>query len=221
MGNLSEIELKALAEQLSNPKGEAGVLTGHSMNIANDNMIRHAIDAIDIQPQSTILEIGPGNGKHISYLFGIESSIQYYGADISDTMVQEANMLNADLVQNQKAVFQVSDGEKLDYPDLFFNTVFTVNTIYFWKDPKTYLQEISKILMSKGALIIAFIPEYIMQNIPFSKFGFTLYSEAKIILLLQDQDFTIEKVFSIEEEVLSNTGAIKNRTFTVIKAAKP
>ena len=136
-------------------------------------------------------------------------------------MVQEANMLNADLVQNQKAVFQVSDGEKLDYPDLFFNTVFTVNTIYFWKDPKTYLQEISKILMSKGALIIAFIPEYIMQNIPFSKFGFTLYSEAKIILLLQDQNFTIEKVFSIEEEVLSNTGAIKNRTFTVIKAAKP
>ena len=221
MGNLSEIELKALAEQLSNPKGEAGVLTGYSMNIANNNMIRHAIDAIDIHPQSVILEIGPGNGKHISYLFDKEPSIQYYGADISDTMVQEANTLNADLVQNQKATFQVSDGEKLDYPDLFFNTVFTVNIIYFWKDPKVYLQEILKILMPKGALIIAFIPEYIMQNIPFSKFGFTLYSEAKIISLLQDQNFTIEKVFSIEEEVLSNTGAIKNRIFTVIKAVKP
>ncbi|MBC8644778.1 hypothetical protein H9W95_14165 [Flavobacterium lindanitolerans] len=59
MGNLSEKELQELAGQLSHPNGESGIQTAYSMNVANDNMIRHTIEQIEIMPHSKILEIGP------------------------------------------------------------------------------------------------------------------------------------------------------------------
>lgn len=220
MGNLSEQELKELASQLSHPKGENGKQTGYSMNVANDNMIRNVIAQVSIKENSKILEIGPGNGKHVSYLFEINSDINYFGADISELMVEEATNLNSQFITSGKAIFQLSDGEKLDYSDAFFTSVFTVNTLYFWKNPKEYLQEISRILKPKGELIIGFIPKNTMEKIPFSKYGFELYENEKIQNLLEQNNFSIDTTLTQTEEVLSNIGEVKIRTFTIIKALK-
>ena len=220
MGNLSEQELKELASQLSHPKGENGKQTGYSMNVANDNMIRNVIAQISLKENSKILEIGPGNGKHISNLFEINSDINYFGADISEVMVEEATNLNSQFIVSGKAIFQLSDGEKLDYSDAFFTSVFTVNTLYFWKNPKEYLQEISRILRPKGELIIGFIPKSTMEKIPFSKYGFELYESEKIQNLLEQNNFSIDTTLTQTEEVLSNIGEVKIRTFTIIKALK-
>ena len=217
---LSEHELKELASQLSHPKGENGKQTGYSMNVANDNMIRNVIAQISVKENSKILEIGPGNGKHIRYLFEINSGISYYGADISELMVEEATTLNSQLTASGKAVFQLADGEKLDYSDAFFTSIFTVNTLYFWKNPKEYLQEINRVLKPNGELIIGFIPKSTMEKIPFSKYGFELYENEDVQNLLEENNFSIDKIFSQTEEVLSNTGEVKIRTFTIIKALK-
>lgn len=220
MGNLSEQELKELASQLSHPKGENGKQTGYSMNVANDNMICNVIAQVSLKENSKILEIGPGNGKHVSYLFEINSDINYFGADISEVMVEEATNLNVKFTASGKAIFQLSDGEKLDYSDAFFTSVFTVNTLYFWKNPKEYLQEISRILKPKGELVIGFIPKNTMEKIPFSKYGFELYENENVQSLLEEIGFKIDKIISETEEVLSNTGDKKIRTFTIIKALK-
>lgn len=218
--SLSEQELKELASQLSHPKGENGKQTGYSMNVANDNMIRNVIAQVSLKENSKILEIGPGNGKHIKYLFEKKININYFGADISETMVEEARNLNTEFTASGKAIFQLSDGEKLDYLNDFFTSVFTVNTLYFWKNPKAYLQEINRVLKSKGELIIGFIPKNTMEKIPFSKYGFELYENEKVQNLIEECDFEIANVISQTEEVLSNTGEVKIRTFTVIKALK-
>ena len=217
---LSEQELQELASQLSHPKGENGKQTGYSMNVANDNMIRNAIAQISVKKNSKILEIGPANGKHIHYLFEINSGISYYGADISELMVEEATTLNSQFTASGKAVFQLSDGEKLDYSDAFFTSIFTVNTLYFWKNPKEYLQEINRVLKPKGELIIGFIPKSTMEKIPFSKYGFKLYEKEDVQDLLEKNNFSIDQTLSQTEEVLSNTREVKIRTFTIIKAFK-
>jgi len=221
MGNLDEKELQELASQLSHPNGENGIQTAYSMNVANDNMIRNAIAQIEIKDNSSLLEIGPGNGAHIKYLFEINSNIKYYGIDVSKLMVEEATKLNSEFTNSDKAVFEWTDGEKIVHPDTAFDSIFTTNTIYFWKNPEEYIKEIFRVLKPKGEFILAFIPKEVMEKIPFSKYGFELYDNEKARALLQDAGFTIANTLSEQEEVLSNTGDKKIRTFTIIKAVKP
>lgn len=220
MGNLSEQELKELASQLSHPKGENGIATAKSMNVANDNMIRNVINQIDIFDDINILEIGPGNGLHIKYLFEKNPNIKYTGLDISELMVKEATELNSEFANKEKAVFELTDGEIIEKQDDSINAIFTVNTLYFWKNPKEYLQELFRVLKIDGQLILGFIPKSTMEKIPFSKYGFELYENESVQNLLEEIGFKIDKIISKTEEVLSNTGDKKIRTFTIIKALK-
>lgn len=220
MGNLNEKELQELASQLSHPDGENGIQTAYSMNVANDNMIRNTIAQIDTKDQAKILEIGPGNGTHIKYVFEKNPNLSYYGIDVSELMVNEATKLNDRFTSNSKAIFEWTNGEKIAHPDAFFDSIFTANTIYFWKNPEEYIQEIFRVLKPKGEFILAFIPKEVMEKIPFSKYGFELYDNEKAKSLLQGAGLEIENLLSEEEEVLSNTGEVKIRTFTIIKAVK-
>lgn len=220
MGNLSEQELKELASQLSHPKGENGIATAKSMNVANDNMIRNVINQIDIFDNINILEIGPGNGLHINYLFAKNPNISYIGIDISELMVQEANKLNSEFTNNSKVTFELTGGEIIEKQDDSINAIFTVNTLYFWKNPKQYLQELFRVLKNDGQLILGFVPKSTMEKIPFTKYGFELYDNESVQNLLEEIGFKIGKILSETEEVLSNTGDKKIRTFTVIKALK-
>lgn len=220
MGNLSEQELKELALQLSHPKGENGIATAKSMNVANDNMIRNVINQIDIFNNINILEIGPGNGLHINYLFDKNPSINYIGIDISELMVQEATSLNSEFTNSQNAIFELTNAETIEKRDNSIDAIFTVNTLYFWKNPKSYLQEIFRVLNKNGQLILGFVPKSTMEKIPFTKYGFELYDNESVQNLLEEVGFKIERTVSEREEVLSNTGDKKIRTFTVIKALK-
>ncbi|WP_296147771.1 class I SAM-dependent methyltransferase [uncultured Flavobacterium sp.] len=220
MGNLTEQELQELASQLSHPKGENGIATAKSMNVANDNMIQNVIAQIDLKDNSKILEIGPGNGLHIKYLFDKNASINYTGIDISELMIEEATNLNSEFTISGKAVFELTNSEIIDKEDNSIDAIFTVNTLYFWKNAKEYLQEIFRVLNSEGQFILGFIPKSTMEKIPFSKYGFELYDNKSVIDLLEEMGFKIGKTLSETEEVLSNTGDKKIRTFTVIKALK-
>lgn len=220
MGNLSEQELKELASQLSHPKGENGIATAKSMNVANNNMIRNVINQIDIFDDINILEIGPGNGLHIKYLFEKNPNINYTGIDISELMIQEATELNSEFTNNGKAIFELTDGEIVEKENNSFNAIFTVNTLYFWKNPKEYLQELYRVLKNQGQLILGFVPKSTMEKIPFTKYGFELYDNESVKNLLEEIGFKIDKIISLTEEVLSNMGDKKIRTFTVIKALK-
>lgn len=220
MGNLSEQELKELASQLSHPKGENGIATAKSMNVANDNMIRNVINQIDIFDDINILEIGPGNGLHIKYLFEKNPNINYTGIDISELMIQEATDLNSEFTKNGKVIFELTNGEIIEKENNSFNAIFTVNTLYFWKNPKEYLQELYRVLKNEGQLILGFVPKSTMEKIPFTKYGFELYDNESVQNLLEEIGFKIDKIISETEEVLSNTGDKKIRTFTVINALK-
>jgi len=220
MGNLSEQELKELASQLSHPKGENGIATAKSMNVANDNMIRNVINQIDIFDDINILEIGPGNGLHIKYLFEKNPNINYTGIDISELMIQEATELNSEFTKNGKIIFELTSDEIIEKKDNSFNAIFTVNTLYFWKNPKEYFQELYRVLKNEGQLILGFVPKSTMEKIPFTKYGFELYDNESVQNLLEEIGFKIDKIISETEEVLSNTGDKKIRTFTVIKALK-
>lgn len=102
-------------------------------------MISGRIDRLDIQSGSNILEIGFGNGKHISA--------------ISGAMITEASLNNAAPVQHRKAVFsQIAGDNILNFENDIFDYCFTVNTIYFWNSVVQQLKEIYLVLKHGGRL---------------------------------------------------------------------
>lgn len=215
---LTETELQELAKQLRCPDGESGIKVGEMMNFTNSNIINKAIESIKLENGDRILEIGPGNGSHVKDIINSVTDLEYFGIDISETMVEEAEKLNT---AYENASFRLTDGEHIPFSENHFNKIFTCNTIYFWNDPQDYVQELSRVLKPDSIVSIGFIPKSTMQHIPFAKFGFVLYDIETVIQLLENVGFTILEANVKKEFVTSNSGEQIEREFIILSAKKP
>ena len=213
---LTEAELQQLAKQLRCPDSNEGLKVAEMMNATNANLIDKTLASLNLQPGDAVLEIGPGNGYHIKDLLKIKD-VRYYGIDISEAMVTECN---SRFIGNANVNVLHSDGKSISFPSLSFTKVFTVNTIYFWKNPESYASDIARVMKPGGVLSVGFIPQRIMQNIPFAKYSFTLYSEDAVRDLLEKSGFNISNEITETELVTSNSGQQIEREFVIISAVK-
>jgi ubiquinone/menaquinone biosynthesis C-methylase UbiE len=214
---LTEPELQELARQLRCPDGDNGIKVAEMMNFTNSNAINKTINSLNLQDNDAVLEIGPGNGSHVKDLVSTGNGIVYNGIDISETMVNEAQKLNAGL---QNVSFTLSDGGHIHFGESRFDKIFTCNTIYFWKDSQAYANEIARVLKPGGILSIGFIPESTMQHIPFAKYGFVMYDIETVADILKGAGFSIASAVTEKEFVTSNSGEQIEREFVILKAKK-
>ena len=215
---LSEEDLKNIAKQLACPEGEHGIKTGEMMHANNIGMTTSAIAALDLKNNETVLEIGHGNGGHIAQLLSKAENLHYFGADISATIIAEAEKINQDFITKGKVHLQLTDGITLPFEDGLFDKIFTVNTIYFWTNPSEYLNEIKRILKPKGTLAICFADKTFMQNLPFTPYGFTLYNIETVTERLEKAGFAIKNRLKKIEQIQSKTGEQIEREYYVVTA---
>lgn len=215
----TEKDLKDIARQLACPEGEHGIKTGEMMHASNIGMTSAAIDALNLQNDAIILEIGHGNGAHIENLLKQANDIQYFGADISETMIAAAKRINSAYIESGQVSFQLTNGQTLPYADASFGGIFTVNTIYFWQNPNAYLLEIKRVLKTGGKLVLCFADKTFMEKLPFTPYGFTLYGLEKVQQLLAESGFTIKNTTKNLEQVLSKTGEQVEREYYVVVAS--
>ena len=207
-----------LAQQLSCPSGEYGVEVGKSMYLSNLNMIKNCIEAIDFQNGFSILELGFGNGQHIAELLSKANNLTYTGLETSELMLQQAIKNNPDL---EPESFILSDGSpKLHFDNEMFDCFLSSNTVYFWQDIALQLQEIFRVLRPNGQLSISFVEKDFGQKLPFTPFGFNLYSETEMQSHLQNAGFTNIQFQIYQEEVKSKDGQLVTRIYLVAKCSK-
>ncbi len=209
-----------LARQLSCPDGDNGIKTGHIMSQVNGNMTAQAIKKLQLQDGEQVLEVGPGNGNHLAALLNQAVELQYTGIDISPTMIAEANRINEAYTTDGRARFEHTDGLHIDKAAGSFDKIFTVNTLYFWKEPAAYAAELARVLKPGGVLVLAFAPESFMKDLPFVQYGFNLYGSDKVKELLEQAGLTVTGIFNEQEQVMSNTGEMTDRTYVLVKAEK-
>lgn len=216
----SEEELKQIARQLRCPDGEAGIVTGERMNVSNGGLIRRTIDVLAIGNDERVAEIGPGNGRHVKHVLATAQNVTYMGIDISATMVQAARNINAELVKAGQASFLLSDGTTLRFETNYFDTIFTINTIYFWADPLAYTTEIHRVLKPGGRLCLAFAHRNFMQKLPFTQYGFQLYDSETVEQLLKAAQFSVEPCIQETEQITGNAGEPMDREIVILTATK-
>ncbi len=97
---------------------------------------------------SSVLEIGPGDGYGTHYLSEYCGHIE--GVDILEDVVNRANSK----YKNEKCLFKLYDGKKLNYPEKSFDVVISFHCIEHVKNVKKYLNNIKRVLKSGGVCIL-------------------------------------------------------------------
>ncbi len=213
-------ELQELALQLRQPQGDKGVKVAEMMNETNINMTLHSIKRLELQDGQRILELGHGNCGHLTQLLEQKKDLSYYGLEMSVLMQEEAQRLNPQFLDNGQASFYLYDGVHIPFEDNFFDKVFTVNTIYFWDDPRALLAELYRVIKPGGVLNITYAQGDFMKQLPFVEFGFTLYDDEKIKKLFDNTAFHPGGIETQTEIVKSKTGETVDRAFTTITMKK-
>ncbi len=212
---LTEQQIQELEKQLTCPKGEMGIEVGKTMNESNIGMTLNSIEFLEIKDDDKILELGHGNCGHLNKILEI-GNVKYFGLEISETMFNEAQKNNL----NNLAEFQLYSGEKIPYSDDFFDKIFTVNTIYFWKEPLKILTEIERVLKSNGVCILTYANKDFMKDLPFVREEFELYDQENIKNLIAKTNFNILDIKELKEKVKSKSGELVNRIYTMVKIGK-
>lgn len=213
-------ELEQLAAQLREPNGAAGIDVAKMMNENNIGMTHHSINRLGLREGDRVLELGHGNGGHIDYLMSHVGALQYTGLEMSELMMEEARRINQKWIENGQAAFFLYDGAQPPFGDNSFDRVFTVNTIYFWKEPAALLSEIHRVTADGGWFNITFAQEAFMQTLPFVQFGFELYDTQKVEQLIAKTSWKIKDTASETETVKTKTGELVEREFTTLTLIK-
>ncbi len=93
-----------------------------------------------------LLDIGGASGLFFSFL---NSDIQPILLDISYNMCLEAKL-------NHGANVVCADAEKLPFPDNSFDTVVSLETIYYLDKPLNLVIEVERVLRSNGVFVLSF-----------------------------------------------------------------
>jgi ubiquinone/menaquinone biosynthesis C-methylase UbiE len=213
-------DFKIVAEQLRKPSGEFGLVIGENMNVSNTYINKLAIDCLNISENDFVLELGMGNGKFVSDILNKHESVKYIGRDFSDVMVAEAKKINAEWVKGGRAKFYEGVADTLSWDTKTFSKILTVNTIYFWQKPEIELREIKRVLTDDGLFVIGIRPKEIMIKLPFTQFGFTLYSQQELKNLLEKNGFSVIDTVLRNEPPFEVNGQQMELESLIIKCGK-
>ncbi len=115
----------------------------------------------------TFLEIGFGPGYLIYALARtikeLNASGKVYGIDHSPTMVYDAHERNEEFIQDGIVKLECADVHEIPFPDEFFDTCITVNSINFWADIPQGLSEIHRTLKKEGEFL--FLESIFQENL--------------------------------------------------------
>ena len=179
------LKFKMIARQLRRPSGTTGTRVGTMMNKANEFLYDFTLDLMKPADNSSILEIGFGNGKFFDKLFARANGLTVSGLDFSETMYNTAIKNNPAYIEKGNLVLQFGSSDKLPFPDKSFDKVFCINVIYFWEEPLKHLLEIKRVLKPGGKFYATARTKESMEKMPFTQYGFSFYETQRWKTLLE------------------------------------
>ncbi len=147
-------EIARRLNQCRKPEGNLGKVVVNDMNERHYEITGWGLGKINIDKDSTILDIGCGGGRTVNRLTTIATKGKVFGIDYSIDCVNWSKEYNKELInKGQVEIFNASV-EKVPFEDEKFDVVSAVETIYFWPDLVSNLVEVKRVLKPSGKIII-------------------------------------------------------------------
>ena len=165
-----------ISRQLAKPSGLFGRLfTARWLEKANVGMNALTLEGLALGEDDRLLEIGFGSGYLLERVLANRSCDYVAGVDVSQEMVQHVSRRLRRHIKAGKAEIRHGDIESIPFADAGFTKLCSVNTLYFWRDPKLALAECRRVLKSGGRLALCFNSKNDLAQWPGHVHGFTLY----------------------------------------------
>ena len=152
--------LHRVVTQFGRPHGWGGYLAGWVMGhrASNRERNRWVVSLLHVQPTDRILEIGFGPGVAVEALSRLATDGIVYGIDHSAVMVHQASRRNRVAVGEGRVELRMASADDLPVFDRPLDTVLAVNSMGFWSDPVSCLEEVRRQLRPGGHIAIGSQP---------------------------------------------------------------
>ena len=120
-------------------------------------VLKSLIETGPIDGATRVLEVGCGTGNY-SLALVEATGCQSYGIDPSPAMLAQAEN------RSPEATFQLGHAEKLDFPDSYFDVVFSVDVIHHVRDRAAFYREARRVLKPGGGFCTVTDTEAIIRS---------------------------------------------------------
>jgi len=130
--------VQAYQQQYDKPKSDAFLRWRH---LAARTKAMNVVEMAGVKQADKVLEVGCGDGSILGFLSEQGFSQNLYGADISETAVQQAKLK---AIPSLKEVIAF-DGYHLPYPDGFFDLAYCSHVVEHVEYPRALIREIGRV----------------------------------------------------------------------------
>src|SRR5574341_1328457 len=190
---------KYMSNQFGKPRGLFGRMIEKGMSKRTAVDAEWTVSLLNIQPASRILEIGFGGGVSTYLASQMAPEGFVAGIDHSITMVQAASQRNAAAIKAGRMELKQGDAGAIPYPAESFDIVFSLYSIYFWKDPLACLKGFRRVLKPGGLLAITIQPKNRWRQEQLDAPGMTLFFGNELSEMFSSADFQNMRVESYTE----------------------
>lgn len=136
------------------PEGEAGAEMLKRMNESHYKVTGWALGNWRIKESDRILDIGCGGGMTLKRMSKKITTGHLTGVDYSEISVEESLKMNVTDVKSGKMDIVSGSVESLPFDDNSFDKIITVESFYFWPNPKENLKEVLRVLKPNGRFLL-------------------------------------------------------------------
>jgi len=183
--------MRFIQRQLRRPSGLIGGLLPSLWNRWNRELHKVAFQALDIQSDDRVLEIGFGGGSLLKRILPMVQNGYVAGVDHSLAVCQYCHKRLRKAVHSRKMGLAQSSAENLPFGPECFSKVFSVNSVFFWPEIPQAFQEIARILKPGGRHILIFTDPESLKDRPVLKDALTPIASSEVRDRLSESGFQV------------------------------
>lgn len=167
-----------LARQLGHPQGFAGTAVTRLLNRVNRRPVTAAVEALEVRPGETALDIGFGGGVGLDLL--LRAGAEVHGAEISETALSRARRTFPKNLSAGRLVLHRAGMAELPLADGTIDAALTVNTVYFVPSLTPAFAEVARVLSPRGRFVVGIGDPEDMKKMPMTAHGFRLRPPSEV-----------------------------------------
>ncbi len=198
-----------LRAQFGRPSGLIGSLfLGPFMNIANLRLVNTTIELLNPSSTDAVLDIGFGGGSSLFALADRVRSGTITGVDISNDMVEDAARTIRLKNLESRVDVRCANVERLPFRARTFDSVLTVNSVYYWPHIIANLRETARVLKPHGRIGVGFRSR--TSLLPFTETweNFSLYEPQEFASIMRKAGFKLLHVEHRDQWQIQDTVVI-------------
>lgn len=189
--------------KLACPDGNLAGFFSKLLNLSNARLNAAVIGKPSDKTDQTILDIGFGGGVGIELALADTRIASGGWHRPVSAMVRAAQRRYRESSTGKAADIRHGAAERLPWGDGAFDTVFSVNSLYYWTDMIKAFTEIKRVLRPGGVLVLGLRAKVQMDRVGLERYGYQSPSSDELAAVLITTGFASP---CVEERVRSRRG---------------